>query len=516
EGGEGLKVEERVIGGYACPEIVLSQHEEKRIQRPWRRGVIVKLLGRRIGYKALETRLRQMWVRKGVISIIDLSNDYYLVAFSHEEDQYAALMDGPWFIYDHYLTVKEWSPNFHPASDTIKKVAVWVRISGLPIEYYDAKVLHFIGNIIGKTVRVDKNTLTQERGKYARLCVEVDLTKALLAMFTIKGRKYNVEYEGLHLLCTTCGRFGHYKEGCPEKNKIQSVGEIRIETNGKGGGENGGGTHHMEGSTIDGPWKVVQKTKRAKKGKERETPTVESGSNKSPAKINAGAKNTGSRFAALTSDEVNLETDNIVINEERMHEGMTNLHVSQEPIIISNNTNNNNGKILEREVSGNKGSQRLEGTIKERITKESKLSAKVKGNFKGKPRASLRKPLEHVAKLWVNKNMGDFIGIPLEKKGGDVGESSMTHVENKLQREVGKSGTNDMGLEMGLSPLLTPNLPRPPDTKNTPPGNGNSPSQNEENSAPEKEEFEDANDQGITGSSDSEMDFVDETPPTNQ
>ncbi|MCI97078.1 hypothetical protein A2U01_0118378, partial [Trifolium medium] len=42
------------VKGYACPEIVLSQHEEKRIQRPWRRGVIVKLLGRRIGYKALE------------------------------------------------------------------------------------------------------------------------------------------------------------------------------------------------------------------------------------------------------------------------------------------------------------------------------------------------------------------------------------------------------------------------------------------------------------------------------
>jgi hypothetical protein len=83
-----------------------------------------------------------MWVKKGVISIIDLGNDYYLVAFTHEDDQYAALMDGPWFIYDHYLTVKEWSPNFHPASDTIEKVAVWVRISGLPIEYYDSKVLN--------------------------------------------------------------------------------------------------------------------------------------------------------------------------------------------------------------------------------------------------------------------------------------------------------------------------------------------------------------------------------------
>jgi hypothetical protein len=80
-------------------------------------------------------------------------------------------MDGPWFIYDHYLTVQEWKPNFNPVSDTIKEVSVWMRISGLPIEYYDSQILSFIGNNVGKTVKVDKNTLTQEMGKYARLCV---------------------------------------------------------------------------------------------------------------------------------------------------------------------------------------------------------------------------------------------------------------------------------------------------------------------------------------------------------
>jgi hypothetical protein len=72
---------------------------------------------------------------------------------------------------------------------------------------------------VGKTVKVDKNTLSQERGKYARLCVQVNLSTPLLAMFSIKGRKYNIEYEGLHMLCTTCGRYGHYKEGCQDKAK---------------------------------------------------------------------------------------------------------------------------------------------------------------------------------------------------------------------------------------------------------------------------------------------------------
>lgn len=58
-----------------------------------------------------------MWERIGVLSIIDLGQDYYLVTFTSEEDQTFVLQAGPWLIYDNYLTLSEWSPNFYPLSD---------------------------------------------------------------------------------------------------------------------------------------------------------------------------------------------------------------------------------------------------------------------------------------------------------------------------------------------------------------------------------------------------------------
>ncbi|XP_058768963.1 uncharacterized protein LOC131642759 [Vicia villosa] len=260
---DGIRIVEESIGGYECPVFILSEAEEKRIQRPWKRGVIVKLLGRRIGYKALENRLNQMWVRKGVINIIDLSNNYYLVAFSNEEDKREALTNGPWFIYDHYLTIKDWIPNFQPECDTIDEVAVWVRISGLPIEYYDARVLTVIGNRIRRAIKVDKNTIKQERGKYARVCVAVNLTKPLLAMLNISGRNYKVEYECFHLLFLCCGRYGHYKEGCP--HNLTHKGKVHTDQTGKGvkDGEGISGVVKIGDNVVegDGPWKIVQKQK---------------------------------------------------------------------------------------------------------------------------------------------------------------------------------------------------------------------------------------------------------------
>lgn len=61
---EGLRIEERKYEDYDCPEIILSELEEKRIAAPLKKGVIVKMLGRIIGYKALENRLNQLWAKR--------------------------------------------------------------------------------------------------------------------------------------------------------------------------------------------------------------------------------------------------------------------------------------------------------------------------------------------------------------------------------------------------------------------------------------------------------------------
>lgn len=58
---EGMHVEEKMRGKYECPEIILSKNQEERICRPWKKGLIVKLLGRKIRYKALETRLAMIF-----------------------------------------------------------------------------------------------------------------------------------------------------------------------------------------------------------------------------------------------------------------------------------------------------------------------------------------------------------------------------------------------------------------------------------------------------------------------
>lgn len=92
---------------------------------------------------------------------------------------------------------------------------VWVRFPELPLELLNEEVLYAMGNTLGRTVKVDATTLAAARGKYARVCVEIDLGKPLIPHIGIFGYQQKVEYEGLQLICFRYGKYGHRVGDCP-------------------------------------------------------------------------------------------------------------------------------------------------------------------------------------------------------------------------------------------------------------------------------------------------------------
>ncbi|CAL1375853.1 unnamed protein product [Linum trigynum] len=71
-----------------------------------------------------------------------------------------------------------------------------------------------IGKRIGRPLQVDQATSTGARLDYARVCVEVDLSKPLLSQFRIHGVKYFIQYEGLEKICLICEKYFEWS-GCP-------------------------------------------------------------------------------------------------------------------------------------------------------------------------------------------------------------------------------------------------------------------------------------------------------------
>ncbi|CAI0462848.1 unnamed protein product [Linum tenue] len=84
----------------------------------------------------------------------------------------------------------------------------------MPIQYYHTSILTAIGNMIGKLIKIDYHTQSAQRGKFARIAIEIDVSMPLIPDFYLDDCKQTVEYENLPNVCFTGGRIGHRKEDC--------------------------------------------------------------------------------------------------------------------------------------------------------------------------------------------------------------------------------------------------------------------------------------------------------------
>ncbi|ONI21009.1 hypothetical protein PRUPE_2G044900 [Prunus persica] len=190
-----------------------------RFCEPWKNALIIKLLGRSHTYNYLHDRLAPKWSLVGGWKLIDLMNDYFVVRFDLEEDLNFVLTRGPWMIAGH-------------------------------------------GNLLGKLLKIDSLTTSQNRGKFARLCVELDLNKPLDASVQINQNWYNIEYEGLPDICYLCGCYGHKRERCTlksvnlsdEAGKAQGAGMGPMNRDSVGVTE----TVKMAEDSLLGPWMNMQ------------------------------------------------------------------------------------------------------------------------------------------------------------------------------------------------------------------------------------------------------------------
>ncbi|KAG8490242.1 hypothetical protein CXB51_015567 [Gossypium anomalum] len=268
-------IQRSVVNGM--PSITFSDRIHQILIQGMDNIVILKLLGCTIGFSALQNKLYSMWRPSAPIHMMDIENGYFLFKFQNKHDCDMALSEGPWNIFGQHLTVQPWTMAFDPVQAYPSVMMAWIRFPVLPSYLYSRKIISEIGELVGKVVKLDLNTDSRTRVRFARLAVYVDLEKPLVSQILINGRKQKsneamVEVSG----------------GSPQtESKIQN---LNVE-----------GSEKKDGNY--GPWMIVEKKSRRKS---RENPQ------KSTRSLERDKK--GSRFSGLET-EVNKGTKKVNTNE---------------------------------------------------------------------------------------------------------------------------------------------------------------------------------------------------------
>ncbi|XP_072066711.1 uncharacterized protein [Arachis hypogaea] len=206
-----------VVGkqGDSQPPCVNFTEEVKLcLAEPYREALVIKVLDKNYSYTALSHKLRMVWRIKGGFDMLDVGFGYFMVKFDACEDREKVMLGGPWLIDGHYVAVKPWDIDFWPCEQSFGSMLVWVRISGLPIWCYQEQAMMRIASAIGVPIKVDLATKLAERGRYARVCVQINLGLPVIKHIIVEGVTHVVEYKSLNLICNSCARYGHDMAQC--------------------------------------------------------------------------------------------------------------------------------------------------------------------------------------------------------------------------------------------------------------------------------------------------------------
>ncbi|KAL0695620.1 hypothetical protein Bca4012_062800 [Brassica carinata] len=170
--------------------------------------------------KALIVMLPKIWKVEDRGAGTDLGLGRFQFDFVEEEDIETVLKSQP-FHFDYWMiALARWQPKMpqnYPST-----IQFWIKVMGIPLEFWDAPTFQSIGDELGKTVEVDLD--------YGRVKVVIDGDKELSFDTTVDfaGGEFHegdeafisLKYEKLFGFCETCFSLSHDVDHCPLTSKI--------------------------------------------------------------------------------------------------------------------------------------------------------------------------------------------------------------------------------------------------------------------------------------------------------
>lgn len=138
---------------------------------------------------ALKGFMMKQWNFVKLPNMLYNEEGYFILRFHSIQEKEDVLMKGPYTIHKIPMLLRDWKPDFSLKKDMLRTIPIWIKLPQLPLYFWGKKSLEKIGSALGNPVVTEECTAQKLRVSYARILVEMDVTKPLATEITIKDRE---------------------------------------------------------------------------------------------------------------------------------------------------------------------------------------------------------------------------------------------------------------------------------------------------------------------------------------
>lgn len=179
----------------------------------WKSALIMYVVGFTPTIAALKAYFTRSWT-VALPEIFKHDDGFFILKFASQSDRNLVIANGPYSYNSRPVILKPWHAEYSFKDEVLRTMPLWVRLPNLPLHCWSADSLSRIASLVGTPICADECTTKQARISYARLFIEVDVTKPITRNIWIEGIKGElveqaVWYEWAPLYCEQCKVAGH-------------------------------------------------------------------------------------------------------------------------------------------------------------------------------------------------------------------------------------------------------------------------------------------------------------------
>ncbi|KAK3192977.1 hypothetical protein Dsin_024287 [Dipteronia sinensis] len=128
---------------------------------------------------ALKEKLQSIWKLNSQWRLISLGRGFFQILLNSEEDKARVWGVRSLHLKHGILRLQPWTQNFNPNTQCTTNAQIWVRFYDLPWEFWHPQIFSDMARGIRIPLKFDRATLEGDYGHFARMLIDVDLSKPL-------------------------------------------------------------------------------------------------------------------------------------------------------------------------------------------------------------------------------------------------------------------------------------------------------------------------------------------------